>query len=118
MSSFRSNIVTALVVGVLGVVASPQARAVEFATTGTISVLITYADFGGGDVTVRLSSQPASCPGGFWLAQSQLGFKSTLAFLLAARTAGENVLIGAETTAIWTGSGTTFCRIVYAGTPY
>lgn len=98
-------------------VAAPASAAIVHAS-GPVTVLITYANFGNGDIMVRLTNAHPSCADGFWLTPSQPGFKSSLAFLLAARSSGESVLIGAEDTLIWSGSGGRHCRIDYVGTPY
>jgi hypothetical protein len=45
MSSFRSNIVAALVVGVLGAVATTPARVEQVAATGTITLMLTHANY-------------------------------------------------------------------------
>jgi hypothetical protein len=100
----------------LGATAPADAAVVH--ATGSVTVLLTYANFGNGDVMVRLSSNHPSCVDGYWLSPSQPGFKTNLAFLLAARAAGEAVLIGAEDTLLWPGSTGRYCRIDFVGTPY
>lgn len=100
----------------LAMIASP-AGATLVVSTGDIAAVYTFATFGGGDVVVRLSSQPATCVHGFWLSPTQPGFKSTLAFLLSAKAAEDAVLIGADDAAMWPGSTGSYCKVDYVATP-
>ena len=86
--------------------------------TGTVTVVLTYPDFGGGNFTFRLSTQPNGCGAGYWLSPSQPGFKTSVAFLLQARATGEPVRVGADSAQLWTGSADEWCKVDYVGTPY
>lgn len=98
-------------------VTTTPAEATIVASIGNVALLHTYATFGGGDVVVRLSSQPATCASGFWLSPTQPGFKNNLAFLLSVKAAGDAVLIGADDAAMWSGSAGSYCRVDYIATP-
>ena len=96
--------------------ASAIANAAVVVSTGTVSQLFTYQDFGGGDVVFRLSTQPSGCYG-FWLAPSQPGFKTTVAFIMKAQTTGESIQVGGDNAQIWNGSASPFCKVDFVGTP-
>lgn len=97
--------------------AAQSAQATVVYSTGTITWFSTYANFGGGDITFRLSNQPASCSSGYWMSKSQSGFAANLAFLLAARSAGETITVGGDDAMIWNGSASVFCRVEYIYAP-
>jgi hypothetical protein len=96
---------------------SPPANAAVVASTGNITVILTYADYGGGDVGFRISNQPSGCYG-FWLSPSQPGFKTSMAYILKAHAAGEPILVGGNTSQLWSGSAGPWCKVDYVGTPY
>ena len=101
----------------LATLVAPAAQATVVYSTGTISWFSTYTNFGGGDVTFRLANQPSSCSGGYWMSKSQAGFAANLAYLLAARAAGETIIVGGDDALIWNGSASTFCRIEWIQSP-
>jgi hypothetical protein len=86
-------------------------------STGTVSWFSTYSSFGGGDITFRLTNQPSSCSGGYWMSKSQAGFNANLAYLLAARAAGETIVVGGDDAVIWNGSASIFCRVEWIHSP-
>jgi len=96
--------------------ASMMAHAAVVVSTGTVAAFVTYGDFGGGDVAFRISNQPPGCYG-FWLAPSQPGFKTTVAFVMKAQTTGESIQVAGDNTQIWNGSGSPFCKVNYVTTP-
>lgn len=102
---------------VAALAASAAVHAAIVGGTGTVTVILTYPDFGNGDFTFRISSQPTGCYG-FWLSPQQPGFKTSVAFILQARATGESVLVGADNAQLWTGSGDQWCKVNYVGTPY
>jgi len=91
--------------------AAAPASAAIVAATGTITHINTYPEFGGGDFVFRLSSYVAGCESGFWLAPSQPGFKTTVAFLMQSRAMGESISVAGNTAQIWSGSGSNFCKV-------
>jgi hypothetical protein len=101
----------------LAALAAQSAQATVVYTTGSITWFSTYTNFGGGDITFRLSNQPASCASGYWMSKSQDGFAANLAFLLAARSAGETITVGGDNAIIWNGSASVFCRVEYIYAP-
>jgi len=85
------------------------------ATSGyiTIQELITFPEYGDGDVIVKVDdgASIAECADGFWLSPNQNGFNSNLSFLLSAFQAGNNVKIHAHTSQLWPGSSGKYCKI-------
>jgi hypothetical protein len=80
-------------------------------------VILSYATYGNGDFTFRISNPVAGCYG-FWLSPQQPGFKTSVAFVLQARATGEPVRVGADNAQLWAGSGDQWCKVDYVGTPY
>ena len=78
----------------------------------TITNMITYTKFGGGDVIVKVAtSHPNGCEGGFWLDKDAPGFQATLTFLLSAFHANSKISISVIPSEIWDGSGAKYCKI-------
>jgi hypothetical protein len=97
---------------------APLVQAAMVSGTGTITVFLTNLDYGGGDVTFRISSYVSGCSDGYWISPSQPGFKTSVAYLLKAHANGETILVGADTAQRWPGSGGNYCKVDYVGTPY
>ena len=94
------------------------ANAAVRSSTGTVAFIYAYGDFGGGDFTFKLSTQPSGCPDGFWIAKSQPGFSTTVALVLQAKATGDAIYVGGEDTQLWPGSSTgAFCKLNYVGFP-
>jgi hypothetical protein len=92
-------------------VMAPPASATVVYSTGTVTHINTYPEFGGGDFVFRLSSYVAGCESGYWLSPSQPGFKTSVAFVLQARAAGESISVGGNNAVVWTGSATSYCKV-------
>jgi hypothetical protein len=99
------------------ITASAAVHAAIVAGTGSVTVILTYTDFGNGDFVFRISNQPAGCSG-FWISPQQPGYKTSVAYVLQARASGELVLVGADNAQLWTGSSGQWCKVDYVGTPY
>lgn len=78
---------------------------------GKITEIVTFADYGGGDVVVKMDTNTAQCPAGFWFEPNQPGFSALLSGLLAAKHAGTDVVINGLDNEIWGGSSGTFCKV-------
>jgi hypothetical protein len=89
---------------------APPASAAIVVASGTITHMNTYPEFGGGDFVFRLSNQVAGCEGGFWLSPSQLGFKTTVAFVLQARATGDTITVAGNNALMWNG-GASYCKV-------
>ena len=79
--------------------------------TSKIDTLSTYSTFGNGDVVFQLDVQITECEGGFWLRESDPGFKSNLSLLLSAFHADTKLSLAAHTDQLWNGAATKYCRI-------
>lgn len=98
---------------------APLVQAAIVQATGTVTLILTYLDYGGGDFTFRISTPHASCLHGYWMTPSQPGFKTSVAYVLKAHANGETITVGADTAQLWSGSNTgQYCKVDYLGTPY
>jgi hypothetical protein len=95
----------------VSLLATAPASATVLSSSGTVIQVVAYAEFGGGDFTFRLSNYPPGCAGGFWLSPNQLGFKTNVALILAARAKGQSLTVGGDNAQIWTGSASPFCKV-------
>ena len=84
---------------------------------GYVTRIYTYTDYGTGDVVFEVQNPPAACANGFWVRMSDVGAKSTYAYIMLAYSMQTPLRIGAYDTDIWPGSGGKYCRLYFAGTP-
>ena len=72
----------------------------------TVTKYYAYTDFGGGDIAFMVSgAMPPGCANGFWLPATAAGFKSEYAALMVAYATGLPVVVYADPTTLWPGSG-------------
>ena len=78
-----------------------------------VEELITYPDYGNGDVVVKVGEGAAisECVNGFWLSPSQPGFNTNLSVLLSAYQARNKLRFHAHTDQTWEGSTGKYCKI-------
>ena len=76
-----------------------------------IKRLISYADFGNGDVYVELESKVAGCPSGYYVNRDDKGFNNNFSMLLAAYQAQSSIYIYAYDSTKWAGSSAQVCKI-------
>ena len=81
-------------VAVAALVSSPK---------GSITRIVTYTTFGGGDVVFTLSAPLVGCYG-FWLRPTDAGFKNNLATLLAAYHNRTQLVASGYNDQTWAGS--------------
>jgi hypothetical protein len=101
----------------LALALAPVVHATVIDSDGTVVQIYTYADFGGGDFTFKLSGQKAACLHGYWISKSQPGFATSVAMILQARATGEVIKVGGHDTQMWNGSSGLFCKVDWIGTP-
>lgn len=65
----------------------------ERSSQGVIKRLITYANYGNGDVFISLENNGTVCRYGYFVNQDSLGYQSTLSGLLAAYQAQTPIFI-------------------------
>lgn len=91
------------------------AHAARRESSGTVTQVYSYGDFGGGDFTFRLSSQAQECQHGYWISKSQPGYAVNVAMILQAKATGESIVAGGHDTQLWNGSTGLFCKLDYIG---
>jgi hypothetical protein len=89
--------------------------AVVVAESASITSLTSYSEQGvyDGDIFIVLASNPAGCPGGYWLRHADTpGYRSVVAFLVSAFHANTPVRISGynDPSNVWSGNGTVTCR--------
>jgi len=55
---------------------------------------------------------PNGCVGG-WIAATSTGAKNTFAAAMAAKAAANTVSIGLDDSALWSGSSSKYCKVLY-----
>jgi hypothetical protein len=85
-------------------------RAYSSTATTRISNIVSYVDYGGGDVTFGVANPVSSCVG-FWFKKGDPGFQSTLNTILSAYHARSTVVVNFEPSQLWTGSAFNYCRL-------
>jgi hypothetical protein len=80
-------------------------------SVGQLTQLMTFVDYGTGDVVVKVQTPLATCQDGFWLRMTDIGAKQTYAQLLGAWHTQQPLTIWADDGVIWSGSGGRYCRI-------
>jgi hypothetical protein len=96
----------------LGMSAQLSRAALVYGNTAPIESIWTYAQYGSGDVVIKLVNHNSpTCSTGFWLRSTDAGFKTSLAMLLSAYHTGRAVTIQAYDDQLWGGSGGAVCLI-------
>lgn len=76
-----------------------------------IAEMISYADYGDGDVYIRLQNNDATCSHGYYLNKAQVGFNANFSMLVAAYQAKQSVIIHADPNQRWAGSSSPTCKV-------
>jgi len=78
----------------------------------TITGLMQFSEFGGGDVAIKVAQSSTGCADGYWLRPSDPGFKTLYAQVLASYVSKLPIQFYGFTTELWPGSPTgQFCRV-------
>ena len=77
--------------------------------------LLSFSEFGGGDVQIVLETNGSICADGYWLRATDPGFNANVSMLLSAYHSKEEVTIVAHSDLQdkWPGSSGYFCRVNY-----
>jgi hypothetical protein len=110
MSKMASSIVCAALT-----LMAAQSHAAQVSSNATIVRMVSYSNFGGGDVVVFVSSTPATCSAGYWVSPSQPGYKTIVAHLMSAKATGETLIFWGDDAQRWPGSSGDYCRIESVG---
>ena len=84
---------------------------IEISPSTTVSQLLSFSEYGEGDVVAKLNNNGNICSGGYWLRKSDPGFEANLSLILSALHSGSMVQIRAHTDRIWPGSSGTYCHV-------
>jgi len=84
--------------------------AAEPTGTTTITRVITYNEYGGGDVVFKVANPSSSCYG-YWINKNDAGFNANLSFLLASYQAKNKVKVYGHPEQKWGGSGNNWCKL-------
>ncbi|RDH43412.1 hypothetical protein [Zooshikella ganghwensis] len=76
----------------------------------TIHKLISYSQYGNGDIAFTISSKFEKC-NGFWFNKSEPGYNAMLSMLIAAYQSKNNLVVYSDPDKIWTGSSAPFCHV-------
>ena len=85
--------------------------AIEVSPVTKIDRIMSFSEYGQGDVTVWLENNGAICTHGYWLRKADPGFDANLSLVLSAFHAQSAISIRGHTDDIWTGSSGTFCHV-------
>lgn len=86
-------------------------HAMVLTTPVHVATIHTYTDFGGGDVVFQVDGSFGGCYG-YWLSPAlDAGFKQVYAMLLMVKAMGATVVVYADETDLWSGSGSNYCRV-------
>ena len=86
-----------------------------FETSGlnNVTQIISFSEYGEGDVTVKLTTNTAGCIHGYWLKKTDPGFQTNFNMILASYQTKSKIRISAHTNQLWSGSGGKFCHVYY-----
>lgn len=77
----------------------------------TIVRVVSFSEYGNGDVVVVTEKKGTSCVSGYWLKKVDPGFNANLSMLIAAYQAKTNIVLTGLTDEIWSGSGGRYCHL-------
>ncbi|MEM9101704.1 MAG: hypothetical protein AAGB12_05225 [Pseudomonadota bacterium] len=90
-----------------------SALANNVSKVSTITEMYTYGNVSGisGDLVIKIASPPTGCEAGFYVPAADLeNNKNISAILLSAFHSNANVYFAGNTTQIWSGSTTNYCK--------
>ncbi|TQV86452.1 hypothetical protein [Aliikangiella coralliicola] len=76
-----------------------------------IKRVITYADYGGGDVQVVLETNGTTCKDGYFFNKADPNFDGMLSMLLSAYHAKTRIILDGHTDQKWAGSSGYYCKL-------
>lgn len=86
------------------------AQAVVYTTPVHITLIHAYTQYGGGDVVFQVDGSFAGCYG-YWLSPNDDGFKQAYAMLPMVKATSAAIVVYADETQLWSGSGSNYCRV-------
>ncbi|WP_251359724.1 hypothetical protein [Kangiella sp. TOML190] len=100
-----------IILGLSLLIVSTTVLATKNTSTGTITKIYAYDDYGNGDVLIEFSTNLDECPTGVYLDAESPGFKTLTSFALTAYTSGKNVSFQVYEERIWGGSSMPRCEV-------
>ncbi|MBW8184275.1 hypothetical protein K0625_11360 [Shewanella sp. NR704-98] len=91
-------------------VSSNSYAATESTSKTTINRLISYNQYGGGDVIFTVNNPTSGCYG-YWIAKSDAGFEANLSMILAAYHSKAEVRVNGLNDQRWNGSSNFWCKL-------
>lgn len=76
-----------------------------------IKTIVSFSEYGGGDVVLKTVNTEPSCANGYWLKKSDPGFEVNMSILLSAYHAKSSVILRGHDNQIWGGSSGTYCHL-------
>ena len=83
----------------------------ERSPEGTITRLITYSEYGAGDVFVSLNNNGTACSYGYYVSKTHPGYEVVVSSLIAAYHTQAKLYIRGLPDKKWTGSTNDVCQI-------
>lgn len=113
-TSPKGHTIVSIAVLLLTPLAPCMTSATEREVISTVTKLWTYPATRGGDTVFVVATPPAGCDG-FWFSASDDETKRIYALLLSAYQGQNTVRIWGDDAQVWPGSGSTYCRVTFAG---
>ena len=98
-------------VSVLMFISSPAYGVVVTSTPTKISEINSYANFPNGDTLFTVDSPHSTCPGGYWLKMSDIGYKKNLSILLSAFHTQSKIIFYADNASVWPHNPSAMCHM-------
>ncbi|KNC66865.1 hypothetical protein [Pseudoalteromonas ardens] len=102
---------TTLLLTLLATFSTLTFASVKGSTKTTVTTLITYSQYGQGDIVFKLAAPEESCADGYWMKKSDPGFDANLSALLSAYHAKSKVIARGHDDQIWAGSSGRYCLL-------
>ena len=77
----------------------------------TITSLISYNQYGNGDVVIFTKEKTSACSSGYWITKNDIGFSGNLSMLLSAYQTKSKILIYGLPDNMWKASSGKYCKL-------
>ena len=76
-----------------------------------ISRILSYTNYGDGDIAIELENSTGKTCEGYWISKGDKGYNANLSMLIAAYQANTTIAVWGEPNNKWPGSSSYFCRL-------
>jgi hypothetical protein len=83
----------------------------DWTVSTKVTGILSYNQFGGGDVAFNVANPTTACPSGYWITKSDPGFSANFVILLAAYSQQTSIRVVGLPDQIWSGSSATYCKV-------